>query len=359
MSVYEERLTNDLSQIGDEIGTLGQMASRAVKESSRSLLEGKKQLANDTILRDKPINRKRREIIGHCIAFMAIHSPSASHLRQITAILRMADNLERIGDHAVTIAREGIQLPHLPTGSIRDAMEAMAELAVAGLEDSLTAFKIKDAELAKKTSAMASQARIRQDGVFNELIIESDKEKIRYLFDMLITVAQMKRINDRVKNLCEEAIFTASGEVKIPRAYDILFLDPSNNCQSQLAEAIARKNFPKSGNYSSAGLRDETDLKPELHAFMESKGLVQGIVKPKRLDTDLASTGTYDIIVSLKGPVSNYIPKQPFRSMFFEWDVGEEPENADAGELPYLTMYREIKANVHDMLVTLRGEAAK
>ena len=126
MSVYEERLTNDLTQISDEIGTLGKMAGKAVRDSAQSLLEGKAQLANDTILRDKPINRKRREIIGLCITFMAVHSPSASHLRQITAILRMADNLERMGDHAVTIAREGIQLPHLPTGSIRDAMQAMA-----------------------------------------------------------------------------------------------------------------------------------------------------------------------------------------------------------------------------------------
>ena len=65
-------------------------------------------------------------------------------------------------------------------------------------------------------------------------------------------------------------------------------------------------------------------------------------------------------MVSLHGPVSTYLPKQPFRTVFLDWDVGAIPEDAAESEIEghYLEIYREITARIRDLMETLRGEEA-
>jgi phosphate transport system protein len=360
MPLYEERLTKDLTRITDEVAALGTAVEKALRDAVHSGLADDRKLANETVLGDKPINRKRREINNLCYAFLAVHLPSAGHLRQIASILRLVNELERIGDYAVTIVREALQLPYPPTGILREEMVELAEQAQTCLGRAMAAYNEKNAELARETWVLASQAKIRESMVFADLVHQSEAkaDQIHYLFDMLILTSRLKRVSDRAKNICEETLFTITGESKPPKVYKILFLDPENNCQSQIAEAVARRAFPHSGEYSSAGRSNEADLKPGLLHFMESQGLVFGPLTSKVLDRGVEKAAAFDVIVSLKGPVHDYLPEQPFRTVFLEWDVGEAPEALEGSEERYLEIYREITARVRDLMETLRGEEA-
>ena len=362
MPLYEERLSADLNQIREQVATLGAEVERALRDAVKSSLAEDRALANQTILGDHPINRRTREINRLCYAFLAVHQPSAGHLRQIASIVRLVSELERIGDYAVTIAREALQLPHPPSGILRQEMEDMAEQAQTCLERAVAAFNDKNAELARDTLLLAAQAKGRGDTIYADLVEESEKkgERIRYLFDMLITIGRLKRVSDRAKNICEETLFTITGETKAPKFYKILFLDHHNNCQSQIAEALARRNFQNSAEFSSAGRSNSEELKPGLFRFLESQGLALGPIKPKVLEPDLEQAAGYDVIVSLEGPVSEYLPGQPFRTVFLEWDVGSLPEGAGEAdaEKSYLPIYREVSARVRDLMETLRGAGA-
>ena len=362
MPLYEERLSSDLARIRDQVGGLGTAVERALRNSVQSSLEGDKVLANQTVVGDHPINRTTQEISRLCYAFLAIHQPSAGHLRQIASIVRLVSELERIGDYAVTIAREALQLPHTPSGFIRQEMEEMAEQAQNCLERSVIAFNDRNAELARDTLLLASQGKGRGDMIYADLVEESEKkaERIRYLFDMLITIGRLKRVCDRAKNICEETLFTITGESKAPKVYKILFLDRRNNCQSQIAEAIARRNFPHGGEFSSAGCSNAAELAPGLFHFLEKQGLALALAKPKVLEPDVEKAAGYDVIVSLDGPMSAYLPAQPFRTVFLEWDVGSVPEDMDEAhaEENYLPIYREIGVRVRDLMETLHGAEA-
>ena len=360
MALYEERLSKDLARIRTEVATLGAAVETALADAVTSSLDGDRSLANKVVVGDHPINRRTREISRLCYAFMAVHLPGAGHLRQIASILRLVNELERVGDYAVTISREALQLPHPPSGILREEMEEMAKQAQTCLERSVRAFNDKNAELARDTLVQASQAKGRGDSVFVDLVQESEKqtEEIRYLFDMLITIGRLKRVSDRAKNICEETLFTITGETKAAKVYKILFLDRENNCQSQIAEAVARRTFPHSGEYASAGLTNQADLKPGLHEFMESQGLAVGPIKPGIVDPDPEKLAAYDVIISLQGPVSKYLSEQPFRTVFLDWDVGTAPEDPGEAGSGYLAMYREITARMRDLMETLRGEDA-
>ena len=362
MPLYEERLSQDLARIRELVDSVGSAVQKAQEESVQAVLTGNRKLANKIVLGDHPINRQVREINRLCHAFLAVHLPSAGHLRLISSILRLVNELERIGDYAATIAREGLQLPHLPTGLLKQEMEDMAEQAQTCLRQAMRSFNEKDADLAWETRALAAQGKNRGDMAFEDLVRESETthEQIRYLFDALILVSRLKRVCDRCKNICEETLFTVTGETKPPKTYKVLFLDQENNCQSQLAEAVARKIFPNSGEYDSAGRRNGSDLKPGLFGFMQANGLALGPMEPSALDPDVHKAARYDVVVSLQGPVSDYLPQQPFRTVFLDWDVGTPPEGLSEAETSerYTEMYREITVRVRDLMEILRGEGA-
>ncbi len=362
MALYEERLSRDMAQIRDNIASLGHAVQKAVENAVQAALSGNRKLANYTVLGDHPINRDTREISRLCHAFLAVHLPSSGHLRVVSSILRLVNELERIGDYAATIGREALQLPHTPTGLLKHEMEDMAAQASTNLAQAMAAFNRKDAELARETKAMAAQAKSHGDLVFKELLEESEQkaESIEYLFDTLIIIGRLKRISDRAKNICEETLFSLTGEVKKPKIFNVLFLDEENNCQSLIAEAVARKTFPNSGQFGSAGRRNGAELQPGLMKFMESHGLVSGPLTPKKLDPDVEKAAAYDVVVSLNGSIDSYLPEQPFRTVFLEWDVGGPPESDGESEANdrYLEIYRQVTVHVRELMETLRGEEA-
>ena len=362
MPLYEERLSQDLARIRELVDSVGSAVQKAQEESVQAVLTGNRKLANKIVLGDHPINRQVREINRLCHAFLAVHLPSAGHLRLISSILRLVNELERIGDYAATIAREALQLPHTPTGLLKTEIEDMAAQAHTCLRQSMAAFAQKDANLARETKTIAAQAKGHGDLVFKELLEDSEfkAETVQYLFDALIIAGRLKRVSDRAKNICEETLFTVAGEVKTPKVYDILFLDEANNCQSLIAEGVARKVFPNSGHYASSGRRNNAELPPGLMRFMEGHGLVSGPVAPKVLDPDVDKIAAYDVVVSLQGSIESYLPQQPFRTVFLEWDVDNVPEGVTEEEANqrYLDMYRQITVHVRELIETLRGEGA-
>ena len=362
MPLYEERLSKDMDRIRDAVASLGTAVQKALADAVQAALTGDKTLANITIIHDHPINRRTKEINRLSHAFLAIHQPSASHLRLISSILRLVNELERIGDYAATIAREALQLPHLPSGILKSEMEQLAAQAQTCLPQAIKSFNEKDTELARQTIAMAAEGKGRGDLAFEDLVKESETahEQIRYLFDVLILVGRLKRVCDRCKNICEETLFTVTGETKPSKTYNILFIDEENSCQSQIAEATARKIFPNSGEYHSAGHQCGADLKPGLLDFMKAHGLLLGPVATRALEPDVQRIAKHDLVISLEGPVSNYLPEQPFRTVFLDWDVGAPPDGLGDGATAerFTELYREITARIRDLMETLRGEEA-
>jgi phosphate transport system protein len=106
MTHYEQRLERDLSRIKQHLASLAESIEAAVEDAVHALLTGNGKLANTTVLGDQSINRASRALDRMCHGFIALHLPSAGHLRLVSSIIRGNLSLERIGDYAVTICRE-------------------------------------------------------------------------------------------------------------------------------------------------------------------------------------------------------------------------------------------------------------
>jgi len=359
MSHYEERLERDLTRIKQQLAMLAESVEGALEDAVHALLSGNEKLAYSTVLGDQPINRASRALDRMCHGFIALHLPSAGHLRLMSAIIRANLSLERIGDYAVTICRESAQLARRPEGLVARELELMAGESRQMLKQAASAFIEGNADQAKATMTMADQVERTFDTVFSDLVAEGDHFSVKDLFAYLVIFNMLERVSDQAKNICEDTVFAVTGESKAAKVYRILFLDEDNTLLGPMAEAIARKNFPGSGEYRSAG-RKPGEMPPSVLAFMQDRGVDLGAHRPKGLDLSHQELAEYHLIVSLQGPVKSYLPDVPFHTTPLEWDVGGAPGDLPEDQLRqrFETLYREIAVQVSNLMTTLRGEEA-
>jgi len=270
MSHLEERLEHDLNEIRDQIANMGSSVEQALNSAFRALHDGNEKLAFTTILSDLPINRLMRKIDRLCHSFIAVHLPSAGHLRLISSVIRANIILERIGDYAVTIAREAVQLDEVPKGRMSKELEIISAEAMSVLNESISAFNSSNAARARDAIAMARKVEHDMDGIYAELLDSAAKKHgcNRDTMIYLIIFTQLKRVADQAKNLAEQAVFIETGETKTPKVYRILFLDEDNSCLGPMAEMIAGKIYPDIGEYTSAGVHPADSPNPTMVAFM-------------------------------------------------------------------------------------------
>ena len=94
-----------------------------------------------------------------------------------------------------------------------------------------------------------------------------------------------------------------------------------SRCESQLAEAFARKAFPSSGVYASAGWEPATELNEACRSFLESHGYDLAEARPKPIDRVASDLGSYHVIVSFEGDPRQHVPRAQFRTILLQWGV--------------------------------------
>jgi phosphate transport system protein len=352
MSLLEKRLENDLTEIRNRLADQAGTVEVAVNNALQALQTGNKTLAYQTVLNDYPINRNMRRIDRLCHRFIAVHLPSGAHLRLLSAAIRVNIELERIGDYAVTISREALQLSSPPTHALGRELDRIASETMLMLRQAIKSFNELNEELARSTKLMSGSMEYNLDTIYNEIAESSQVKDIKDTIALFVIFTQLKRVADQAKNLCEDAMFAASGSEKPPKEHNILFVDQDNALGSQLAEAIAANNHPDAGHYRSAGAAAADSLNPDLVSFMKERGVNMDNSTPTAF-SDLTPHEIADqhVIVDLAGVLGSLLPEIPFHTSVLEWDIAAEGGQGDID-----TMYRTLALNIKDLIDLMHGE---
>jgi protein-tyrosine-phosphatase len=195
--------------------------------------------------------------------------------------------------------------------------------------------------------------------VYNHLIAEGRRgsRSVEDLFGLLIVMYRLERISDQAKNICEETVFAVTGEVKPPKVFHILFVDERNDCGSLMAEAIARRMFPDSGTYESAGWQPAARLREHLVEFMARSGYDLASRAPRKLEATWEDLRRVHVIVSLESGAYKRIPELPFRTVLVEWPMSRQAVGAEEpSEESLEATYKDLVAKICDLMETLRGK---
>ena len=362
MTHYERRLEEDLAAIRSRVRDVAGEIEVALKNAVHAVLTHDRPLANRVILGDKPINREIRAIDKICHGFVARHLPSAGHLRLVSSVLRLNVELERIGDYAVAIAREAIQLSGRPGDSVGGDIQLIADQAQRMFRQAMDSFNEGNADLARGTKGMASHVESIYQKIFTDLVREGERgtRPIKDLFALLVVFNRLSRVSDQAKNICEDTLFAVAGETKGEKVYRILFVDERDDAITQFATSYARKAFPESGRYESCGWNAAERVLPALEVFLADKGLDGRDLTPRQLSYTTEELANFHVIVALNSAAAAHIEKVPFHTVLLEFDLPPLPGDLDSERArAWLEEASNgIKDRLHDLMGLLRGEDA-
>lgn len=360
---YEKRMEEDLDEIRNEVGDVIERVEGQLQDAVKALLDDRIELANQVILGDRLVNGQIRQIDQLCHAFIVRHAPSAGHLRYVSAVLRFNIALERVGDYASTIGREVVQLSGMPSGQVSRDIELISKQSRMSFAQALKSFRNADVAMARNTHGLSEQTDAVLENTFSDLIAVGERQEmsLRDIFGLLRIINLLKRVAEQADNICEHTVFAYTGKLDPPKVFRVLFLDQLNNCASQIAEGYARKAFPESGEYASAGISSVTELGPGLKEFLDQNGIDVHRKYPKKFRSLDGVIPHYHIVVVLENGIREHIQHIPFRTVLLEWDLGIEKTDLEEKwtEEQFAELFQEIAHRVRDLMQTLRGPRAR
>jgi phosphate transport system protein len=212
MTVLEQKLTD----LRERLFTMAGIAETMVTDSVRSLVTHDAALAQRVIdVDEEQVNKLEIEIEDAAINLIALYQPEASNLRTIMMVVKINNDLERLGDHAVNIAEAAQFLNARPPVKRLVDLPRMSDLAVGMLKDALNAFAQGDAELARSLCVRDAEVDSLKDQISRELIthMTSDATTIDRSLKLLMITLNLERIADHATNIAEDVIYMVKGEV--------------------------------------------------------------------------------------------------------------------------------------------------
>jgi phosphate transport system protein len=212
MSVHLQR---EIEHLKKELLSLCAMVEEQVQRAVRALLDRDQAAARRVEQRDAEIDQWEVEVEEECLKILALHQPVAGDLRFLVAALKINNDLERIGDLAVNIARKAAAFAGQSFFEIPFDLAGMGEKAQAMLRDSLDALVNLDPKLANAVCA-------RDDAVDQmKRMIRSRAEEMmchdpRAIAPMLTLIAvsrNLERIADHATNIAEDVIYMVEGKI--------------------------------------------------------------------------------------------------------------------------------------------------
>jgi len=350
MSHYEERMETDLQYIRDWLWKIGEDVEAALFNAKKTLILRDSELAYATVLADGPINRDSRECDRLCHTFIARHLPGAGPLRELASTSRVNVALERVGDYAVTICREALQLSAPLPGMLSSQIDALFDESISILRESRKSFRDGNADSAIALMSMAKRVEGKMDGVYKVLFAEDERMDGATMMAIFVVFNLLKRVADQAKNICDQTVYAVKGIAKIPKTYRILFLDKAGSGAAQLATAIGRKNFPESGYFRSTTPGVADPVSPALQEFLTERGLPDEDLVTEQLEVMEHDFADFIVIVSVNGRVKDYIPSMPFHTSALNWTL---PEGTDLNQ-----QYRVLREEIQQLMTLLAGDQA-
>ncbi len=189
------------------------LVESAIYRSVLSLVEKSENQAHLVLSNESRVNQMQIEIDELATRLLVLHQPMATDLRFITAAIKINNDLERMGDHAVNIAERALSLMHeSPVKSLIDVPH-MANMAESMVRKSLDSFVKRDADLARAVLALDDAVDELRDGIYSALVahMERDPSIIRQCVDLIFVARNLERIADHATNIAEDVVFLVEG----------------------------------------------------------------------------------------------------------------------------------------------------
>ncbi len=211
-----EVLDLEMREIKDDILRMGSYVEESIRAAITALVAHDAEAATAVIIGDGRINEMQREVSGLITRTIATQAPVARDLRYLLSLDHVGYELERMGDHAASVAKQVRKLaPEPPLKKYVD-LPAMGELAATLVGGILRALVDVDVQAARAVAARDDEIDGLYHRTFDEVLalMRADPANVDRGTRILFAAYYLERIGDRVTNIAEDVVFLASGEIE-------------------------------------------------------------------------------------------------------------------------------------------------
>ncbi len=202
-------MERELDILRDRLLLMGGEVELSIQRAIHALVQRDSDVANQVLERDSVIDQMELEIDRLSVELLTLRRPVARELRLVISITKITPLLERIADHASSIARAALELNDEPELKSYGEIGEMAERALDMLQAALDAFTTNDSEKARNLIAQDAEVDKIYDRLVSELMesMSQDASKSTRLARLLFVAKNLERIGDYVKDICEMTVY--------------------------------------------------------------------------------------------------------------------------------------------------------
>jgi phosphate transport system protein len=210
----ERQFDHDLQELKERILYMGSLAETMIHLAIKALVDRRRDMGKDIARQEYEVNKLHMEIDDRAIKMIALHQPTASDLRFLTAAMKINSDLERIADQSINISETTEYLLQEPPLKPLIDVPRMAEIASKMLKDALDSFVNRDENLARSVLVRDDQVDDLKDQVFRELLtyMISDPATIKRGLDLILIARNLERIADHATNIAEDVVYVILGK---------------------------------------------------------------------------------------------------------------------------------------------------
>ena len=203
----------ELEELQSNLLEMGGLVEAAIHNSILALVDRDEDRAKEVMWNEALVNQKEIEIDELATRMLALFQPMARDLRFITAVIKMNNDLERMGDLAVNITERALTLMREPAVKPLIDIPRIADLAESMVHRSLDAFARHDAEMARDVLLSDDAVDRLRDAVYDELLsfMQEERSTINRAVSLMFIAQNLERIADHATNIAEDVLFAVKG----------------------------------------------------------------------------------------------------------------------------------------------------
>lgn len=202
--------TNEaMAALDHDIKRMGELVLENLKNASEGLLQRNTDLCNRAIADDEEVNLLEKKVDRVGVEIITRFGPVDANYRRVIASMKVSTALERVGDHAVSLARRGRKLNQRPPIPETDNIRELTILAAAQLRDSIAAYCDGQLDAALRIQSRDTDLDQAYEAFTQRVIarMETDSEHAKDYVDLLFATRFIERIGDQSVNIAEDTVY--------------------------------------------------------------------------------------------------------------------------------------------------------
>ena len=211
----ERHFEHQIDDLKRELLLMSGRAETIIRKAVTALDRRDVTLADEVIAEDRAIDRMEIDIEERCVQLLALQQPLARDLRLVTSALKISNDLERVGDHAVNIAGCARTIALAPQAPQPTDLPELAEKAIGMLRDAIEAFVRQDAEAARRLVLRDDEVDGLNRHLFADLmgLMIREPQQVERAMTLVLVGRNLERIGDLATNIAEEVVFIAEARI--------------------------------------------------------------------------------------------------------------------------------------------------